>query len=321
MGSDLDTCAAFRCERLQPQNNPFPTKYLREPGTVLVGHRCFVFGGMKSKYAFSNASYFFDTVAMKWHEAEIMQSSLLVGEFKVACVVEDLLFAYLWLSEESRHEMLMLDMVLLDCWKHLIVANVPQIGLGTAGCYHERRNELIFIGGKDESLEQVYRYHVLEQRWDVLKTRGNPPPRRMYHSICTSGTAVFVVGGSILEASHKNQCDIHILTMGASPYTWSSPAIGGIVPWDRSWFRAVCTGNRVLAYGGYNRPKTFDLFALRENRWYKGRRTIQSPNHVVFRSESPYSVFKYAAVQTGASILIFGGIELPIATPLRISPD
>lgn len=317
---DLDECTALYCKRCFPGRNPFSVDRHYGLAAVLLGHQCLLVGGYKRKRMPAKYVYVYNTRKNSWAKVHVRNYDLVFGRVRMAFVCGDKLIAYVWLVEHKRYSLVILDLILFGEWRSWETAEHPQIGMGAAGCYVEERNEAIVLGGKPAKQERTFAIHVFSVAravWYHPYAQGKPPPIRRNHAVCTTGSKIFVVGG-VVVGHNRDTIDLHILSVKASKFLWSSPNIPGYTPPDRYSFQITCSQNRVFVYGGYKNIRAFDFYDLKKNHWRKAGGGIKS-NGIAYTSEWTPGTSEHAAVQTPKAIWIFGGFQLPASTPLKIT--
>lgn len=315
---DLDDCRALRCRRMVPNKNPFEVRRHYGIGAVLFGHKCLIFGGYKGFKTPARFVYVYNTVSNSWKKLEAANYGLVFGRVKMAFVLDDSLIAYVWHKMKHAYNLVNLNLVLLSEWQSVHQKDPPKIGIGTAGCYIEARNEAVVVGGKGGPKLLVYVYVVAASSWYRPEVKGKAPNRRMNHAVCSSGSNMFVVGGTHLSLRDDFKLDLHILTMRGREFVWSSPKIPGYAPRDRYLFQATSSGKRIFVYGGYNGVTSFDFYDIAENRWRSAGGSGKE-NGVKYITNWSKGTSEYASVQTRQTLWIFGGFQLDPYTPLKIT--
>lgn len=318
---NLDNCIALQCRKCIPANNPFNVQLHYGIGAVLVGHKCFIFGGYKHLGVRVPAKfvYIYNIVDNLWTCVRPENFNISFGRVKMASVVDDNLVAYTWHERDARYNFSKLNLVDLDTWRLVEGKNSPNIGNGTSGCYIESRKEVILFGGVNKSTT-LHVYSVERKSWYKVDPQGKPPFPRCNHASCSRGNRMFVVGGTVFGPI--SPLDIHIVTMRGRNFSWSSPKVSGYIPPSRYLFNVSCSSDRIFVYGGYGGARLFDFYSISENKWYTGKANTNVPpeHRFYFKTDWPQGTEEHAVVQNESSILIFGGFGVHPSTPLLVKP-
>ena len=302
---DLTTCSSFKARRLHPDQNPFGGNALRGIGSILVGHKCFIFGGLQEEPVML---HIYDRKKNNWSSKQILRNRLAHGQVKMAFTVSDTLFAYVRHYMDRVYYLMTLDLVTPEHWDLVPSNYMPSLTFGVSGCFVERRGEGI-VTTPDRSLQPtvVVAFRVEDNVWYSPRVKGKTPRLAVDHSSCATGYQVFVTG----EDPSLNRLNLHVLNVTALPFVWSTPVGGSYFPQKRYLFQSSCTVNRIFVYGGFNGKKCFDVYSIREQCWLK---------NVEFDTDWEDGTGNNAVVQTSEVIIVFGGLGLPARTPLVITP-
>jgi len=103
---------------------------------------------------------------------------------------------------------------------------------------------LYLFGGHNPNLQnsnQLYRFNLLSNTWELINTKGKQPNERCYHEMCVINQDFLMVYGGIKGHFAKIEevyNDIHILSIRGN--VWSQPIIGGLSPPARFGFSFNC---------------------------------------------------------------------------------
>ena len=242
-------------------------------------------------------------------------------------LVNDLLYVYIWSRRYKEYTFLVLDLMLMEEWEDIGRGACPQLNYGTSGSFVEARNEAVLFGGRNEISEKgatdVHVYDVSSCKWYSPKAKGKPPAARYNHTTCCTGTKVFVLGGIYIRPGGRFPTLVpSILSIRNSQFEWSTPAIKGYVPQARFFFHASCTQGRIFVYGGTGGNTRFDIYSIKEERWYEGADSSPPlPGEVRFRTKWVSGTRDHASVLTSNLFLVVGGFRLSACAPLHITPD
>ena len=316
---EIGSAISFNGEVAQTSLNLFGLHLLYGVGAVLIGHRCVVFGG----YArLVQNICIYDTERRTWQSRQVRNGGRLQGRVRMAFVVDDVLYVYIWSSDKQKCRFVTLDLLLMKEWALGGTGACEQMAFGTAGSYMESRNEGVLFGGQSNSTD-VLVYSVENRTWYRPKTRGSPPSARFNHTTCSQGEQMFVLGGRSVETEHAfKSLELHVLTMRRQRFIWSTPKVTGYVPRGRFLFAAACISGRIFVFGGYNGYASFDIYSLRLNRWQTGSYKDDFDHNQGFRFMSDWNrgTSDHVLVLTPQRLIVFGGFQLPISTPLHITP-
>ena len=318
-GNGLGTSLSFRGKLITPSNNPFYIERDWGMGAVLVGHECIVFGGHRGGET-KHRVYKYDIVKNKWLAVLPNNESDSFGSVRATFIVDDLLYAFVWLNRYQNYAFMSLDLISMEEWVHAGKGPCVQPGFGTAGSYVEARNELVLYGGEDDTDISVY--SLRRSSWHSPEASGNPPPTRYNHSTCCTGRNMFVIGGVTSGQQDSVLLDLYVLSMHRERFSWSTPVTSGGSPTKRHTFTATYAFGRIFVYGGFDGLTCFDVYSVKQNRWYIGtsRMTNNEEGKVHFTSELPEGNAFHAAVISSSKLLVFGGSTLSSKTPLEIAP-
>ena len=318
--ASMSAALSFRGERAETNASPFRNSRQYGIGAVLVGHRCLVFGGYSQNHDRIGT---YDVVKRSWTPHFVQNVKRLYGRVRMTFIVDDVLYVYLWRRNSRSCIFLKLDVVSMEELVPAGKSPCQQMGFGTSGSYIESRNEGVLFGGK-QGRTDVCVYSIEKASWYRPKTNGAGPSARFNHTTCSQGRNMFVLGGQkVGQHDVIRPFEIHILTMDRRRFTWSTPHAQGYVPPERYLFAAACTAGRVFVFGGYLGDSSFDIFSLEHNSWRKGYyKKNESGRHEGFQFRCPWThgTSDHAMVLTPLGLLVVGGFQLPIATPLHITP-
>ena len=318
---ELDTARSFKGVQAPFSSNPFPYKSQYGIGAVIVGHKCIVFGGY---HQHEQKIGIYDIAKRTWKQHVADNCEHLYSRIRMAFIVHDVLFAYLWSLRTNSCVFVTLDLVSMAEWQQGGYGKCEQMGFGTSGSYVELRNEAVLFGGMLRGTDIVV-YNVEKSSWYKPKTRGLPPRARGNHSTCSHGNHVFVLGGAPLSSDTRgnfDSLDLHILTMNINRFTWSTPVVRGSLPPGRYLFQAACTSGQIFVFGGYGGTTRFDTFSLQQNCWRRGyyNERVDESEGFEFRSNWDMGTSDHAMILTPLMIVVFGGFQLPVTRPLHITP-
>ena len=329
----LDSCTSFKGEIIVPKFNPFLTALIADTcyhpglGAVLIGHKCFVFGGSHSGYHVPPARYLyiFDTQKNVWTYGQVQNMAAVFGENQMAFVKDDKVVAYTRLDPGYSYGLATLDAPIADEWLLVDAKNAPNLRKGAAGCFVERRNEAMVFGLPRNVAAWYLSVHVfsfLTSEWYRAEAIGSPPSARESHAVCCEGTQVFVVGGRNIRGPHVAFLDLYILATARKRLEWSSPKIDGYVPRCRQNFQVTSSHNRLFIFGGEMYSPGFDIFLIREKQWKQLNENAREPHQIPLKIDRLHSsqMKRYASAITTKALWIFGGDgALRPQSPLRFT--
>ena len=305
LAMDLTTCSSFKARRLKPDQNPFRESFLCGIGAVLVGNKCFVFGGNSEE---PTLIYIYDSQKNSWTSKHVSRDTVTYGQVKMSFTVDDTLFAYVRQYIDRVYYLVNLDLVNPDSWDVVQAQATPNLTFGVSDCYVERRGEAVvttpYVGLTPTT---VVVYRVNGKSWYSPRVKGKNPMLAADHSSCASGLTVFVMG----ENRYVDRLNLHVLDVTALPFVWSTPETGCYFPKKRYLFGTSCTVNRIFVYGGFNGKTSFDVYSISDQRWLE---------NLEFDTDWESGTADNAVVQTAEKIIVFAGLRLPARTPLEITP-
>ena len=314
----LATSLSFRGKLVRATNNPFHVPREWGIGAVLVGHECLVFGGHRGG-ARKHRIYKYDLLTSTWKAILPKNPSKDFGEIRATFVVDDTLYACVWLNLAMRNVLMTIDLVSMEEWMPTREDDSAQLGSGTTGSYVEARNELVLFGGKGNGVA-ILVYSLSRSSWYLPNVSGNPPAPRYNHATCCSGRRMFVIGGESIGLEIA-PLDLHVLCLQSSRISWSTPITTGHAPTQRHHFTATYVDGRIFVYGGFSGLAHFDFYTVSENRWYIGSSSEASEQEGMaqFVSELTGGNAYHAAVAVGDKLLVLGGCRLNTNTALEIT--
>jgi hypothetical protein len=132
---------------------------------------------------------------------------------------------------------------------------------------------LYLFGGLDSKKannSNLYRFDIVKESWELIKTKGKPPAERCFHHMSLINKSNFVIIGGIkgyLPNVEKYYNDVFLYNISES--IWVEPIIGGIQPSPRIFSSISCNYNpermEVLIFGGHikeNEGKYLKIFSL-----------------------------------------------------------
>ena len=302
---DLTRCSSFKARLLYPRGNPFENDRIYGIGAVLVGHRCYIFGGYSEVEV---KLYIFDTSSNSWASSAVLNSKTVCGQVRVHFMVADILFAFVLGNNSHVYELVTLDLLEPSEWRSVDSTKPPAFPPGVSGCFVERRGETLVTYQKDRTLRTgVEVLRIDSHSWYTPTIKGTPPLLERNHCSCAIGYQVFAMG-QYHEVDHL--C-LSILDVTALPFVWSTPIGGTYFPRKRFLFQASCTVNRIFLYGGFDGEASFDVFSIKDEKWLSS---------VPFKTNWSAGTSENAVVQTSNKLIVFGGFQLPARNPLEISP-
>ena len=312
----MDSALAFEGIQSKRRIGPFNKHY--GIGAVLVGHRCVVFGGYHS---LRQEFWVYDIAKRSWKQYAPINHDKLYGRVRMAFMVDDVLYVYLWSPIRKRYSFLTLDLVCMEEWIVERESSHMRMRFGTSGSYVECRNEGVLFGGEINSTE-VLVYNVERASWYCPKTTGSPPSPRFNHTTCSYGRHMFVLGGIRISSRPATGLELYSLDMDGTRFTWSTPKVGGYLPQGRYLFSAACISERIFVFGGYSGHTSFDIYSFEHKCWRKGYYEEASGKVEGFRFKCDWIIgtSDHAMVLTPQNLVVFGGFQLPIGTPLHITP-
>ena len=319
---DLAHCSEFQGRRVASTGNPFNNNRQYGLGVVPVGHLFVLFGGYSERsIGGPRGIYVFDSTRCEWSSFPVVGQHVVVGRVKMHFVVDDTLFAYVWDDTKETYTFVTLNLVAMDAWRSVGAMSLPRTGMGTSGSFVERRKEALLFGGA-LGRSDLFVYSLSRKSWSTPQTAGEPPPSRHNHATCSVGYKLFVVGGLGIES--QGNLDLHVLNMEGARFVWSNlKEPQGYVPCSRYLFAVSCNRARLFVYGGYGGEENFDVYSIQENRWFKAvqeQSQNSSQNEVLFNTDWSQGTSEHGVVQMDEKLWIFGGFELPVRTPMVITP-
>ena len=318
---NMSTALSFKGELAKTGTNPFRNDKQYGIGAVLVGHRCLVFGGYSQNHS---SVGIYDVVERSWKRHAMKNMRQLYGRVRMTFIVDDVLYVYSWSRDDKKCVFLMLDLVSMEDWVCGGKNPCAQMGFGTSGSYVESRNEGVLFSGKRRNFTDVWVYNVENGTWYCPQTSGTPPRARYNHTTCSEGKTMFVLGGqTTLPGNHViRPFDLHMLTMDGKRFAWSTPEVNGYVPPERFLFAATCQARRVFVFGGYRGYSSFDIYSVEHGSWMKGSSNNEYEPYEVLQFTSGWKrgTSDHAMVLMPQELIVFGGFQLSITTPLHITP-
>ncbi|CAI5734365.1 unnamed protein product [Peronospora farinosa] len=138
---------------------------------------------------------------------------------------------------------------------------IPSRRFGHSGVVHTETNRLIIFGGWDgrETLNDLYEYSFVTNKWRKMESSGISPPHRYRHTAVIFGDNMFVFGG--VDKTHSRFNDLQRLDLVTN--TWSEVCTTGSVPSSRTFHRAVVVGSKMYLLGGYDgTDRLQDLYSI-----------------------------------------------------------
>lgn len=315
---DLDKCTSLRCQLIRPKTNPFKVGQHCGFGAVQLGHLCLLFGGYKTFEKPARFVFIYNTLKNSWQKVETSTHDLVHGRVAAAFLLDDNLLVYVRSRQTKRYNLVSINTVLLREWRNVYQLSQPHPGYGAAGCFVEERKEAVVLGGSNNPEFEVHIFSFAKSLWYCPHVRGEPPSARWEHAICSNGFRVFVFGGIQATQDPAELLDLHILTIRGVSFSWSSPCIAGYVPPNRSFTRATCGPNRVFVFGGYKELDKLDVYEIDKSVWREagGKRKT---NGIPYNTQWTSGTADHGAVQSMKELWIFGGVNLPPYSPLKIT--
>jgi hypothetical protein len=121
----------------------------------------------------------------------------------------------------------------------------------------EYKGALYLFGGTDanSNFQEMYRYDVDVNRWELVPQRGDVPSGRAYFSWVSRGGQAWCIYGSAWYSYQGDICDdvlqFDFETLTWLRCTWSNPDLREI-PTPRFAHTAARVGDHILLYGGWN---------------------------------------------------------------------
>ena len=313
--NDLGTSLCFKGTLVKTANSPERTSVSRGVGVVALGHECLMFGGFTGDGE-KHRVHRYDRLKKEWKSVLPRNQHKRFGSIRMTFVVDDILYAYVWYGNAYKHGFLALDLIHMEEWVAAGKGTLMQAGFGASGCYVALRNEGVLFGGPQSN---VVVFNVERSSWYSPEMSGKPPSRRQHCATCCVGLRLFAIGG---QGRLLDSLDLHILTMQGTRFSWSTPVTTGFTPPKRSLFTATYASGRVFVYGGSGGYTCFDVYSIKQNRWYNGSSAGADVENglIHFTSELDEGNAVHAAVVVDGKLFIFGGSSGMDKTPLEIAP-
>ena len=255
----LGNCGAFASRLEVPRRGGVvPSGIFYGNGSVLLGHRLFVFGGALGKHLHVSV-FVCDLKSYKW---STLNPKSLYGrgspqdQHLGTCFLHnEMLFAFV--NEfNGRLKVYKLDSVLTDEWQRVKFKGSSYKKINATGAYHERREEAILCNGDD-----VHVFRVNGNQLQRQETKGTKPGTRVGHRCCMSPTVFFLAGDT-----KPKKLDLFALTLDT--LTWSKVRVKSTnVPPERYRFSMSYVNGRIFVMGGYPVFNRLDVFEIKESRW------------------------------------------------------
>jgi len=158
------------------------------------------------------------------------------------------------------------------------------------------RGAFYVFGGDngDSRLNDLYEFNLEKKEWREVKTKGNPPEPRYYHSAVVNGTHMYIFGGY----TNENNNDLWQYDFDAAQ--WTHLECAGDVPSKRSGHCAAIHGGNMYVFGGYDgSARLNDIFCFDfENKTWRMVETSGKP---------PSSRCNFSSSVVGNCMYIFAG--------------
>lgn len=216
-------------------------------------------------------------VARTWHTANFLPERQLL-----LCFGGDILC-------EKTGKLISTDQVMvLDCeimlwYPPTVSGQVPSGRSGHASCILPETNSLVVFGGVKNGrwLNSCSILDTNRWKWNTLKTIGDAPRPRSYHSaiaISSNGSSQAENQVVIFGGNNGSKCfnGVHVLESmgGGKKWVWSNPKTKGESPRPRTGHNAMLLsdGFTILVYGGWDPNEEDDLifgdsFLLNTKTW------------------------------------------------------
>lgn len=122
-------------------------------------------------------------------------------------------------------------------------------------------NSCMYIfGGYEEETDQfsqdVHMLNLKTLEWSYIKTKGEPPSYRDFHSATPIGHLMYIFGGrGNLSGPHHSQDEVYcdqIVYFDTRLQKWHRPEVSGWIPVGRRSLSAFCYKGCLFVFGGYN---------------------------------------------------------------------
>ena len=316
----LGTSFSFYGKVIRTKNNPFENGAEYGVGTMLVGHKCLMFGGY-NRSRDKHWVYVYDRVKKEWLVTMPANVHNWFGSIRMTFIVDDVLYACSWYQRHKRHVFMALNLVSMEEWVPVGKGLCPITGFGTRGSYIEARNEGVLFGGESRGTG-VFVYNMERSSWYSPTVSGTPPTPRRNHATCSVGLKMFILGGEKFGASDNGTLDLHVLSMEGTRFVWSTPVTTGHASRTRRLFPATCASGRIFIFGGYGANTPFIVYSIKENHWYHGGSdmTSEEEGSIYYASELVEVNANGAMLVIHDKLLVFGGNALSPNTPVEITP-
>jgi N-acetylneuraminic acid mutarotase len=190
----------------------------------------------------------------------------------------------------------------------------------SAGVFDVKANSIYIFGGAKQPdisqplvfLNDLYRFDIAKQEWELVTPRGTPPEVRSQHNAVIHDRHVYIFGGI---NSRQRFNDLHKYNIDSNEWINLSPS--GPLPTARSIASAVVVedspsfasglgGAEIIVFGGNVRvgaePYVNDIFRynIAANAW---RGPVQTKGRL------PMPRVGHTAVVTGHRMIVFGGYD------------
>ena len=302
-GYHLGNCAGFSSAlNVAVNGNVQPSGVFFNIGSVLVGHKLYVFGGTQGVH---DAPIFVcDINSYEWNQIDMHESrSVKTPRNKLvkACYVHnDKLFVFT--PGPSRQLIsFMLDLALLDQWHVVTPPGIGSVKAESAGAYHEQTGEVVFCNG-----DEVFVFWAEDRQGRFQETKGIKPGIRRSHGCCMGPSTFFLCGGLGIQLF-----DVYALSL--ETMSWSvvqtTTAYSVSIGFD---FSMSYINGRIFVMGGYPiglRTRQLDVLEVKEQRWmcvHSGRK-VQREHKLELDNNVFGGTRAHSAVVTRDKLLILGG--------------
>lgn len=169
--------------------------------------------------------------------------------------------AYLWGGRNDRggcNVVYCFDTDTMTWSRRKACGQVPEARDGHSACVVNQR--MYIFGGfedlSDRFSRAVYFLDFESMRWQYLRTKGEPPQWRDFHTASAIGHRIYVWGGrGDIQGPYYSQHEVYFNSMAVldtASASWVHPLVDGVLPEARRSHSAFVHNGQLYIFGGYN---------------------------------------------------------------------
>lgn len=175
-----------------------------------------------------------------------------------AVVLNDLVYVWGGRNDDTACNVLFcFDTNSLLWTKPKVFGKIPAARDGHSACVIN--NSMYIFGGYEEHTDQfsqdVHKLDLKSMEWSYVRTKGEPPSYRDFHSATAINNYMYIFGGRGNTGPYHTRDEVYcdqVIFLDTQTMSWIRPEVKGYRPLGRRSHSAYCYKGQLFIFGGYN---------------------------------------------------------------------